>query len=189
MGYQKQWVERDDSVPGYIYLIQAEGFHGKIESCFVKRCKIGLTRNIQNRLEQLEGSQPPCNYKVIRTICVDNMALVEGQLHRQFKHCAVKLRRSREWFDFSPWQFLLVNWAFSQCDRAINARDESRALAAKVLVGSGLAILIATAASGQFQENPKISPHPTVIQTTGLPAKGEALRQQIRKHKNSRFGG
>lgn len=184
--HQKQWVERDDSVPGYIYLIQAEGFHGKIESCFVKRCKIGLTRNIQNRLEQLEGSQPPCNYKVIRTICVDNMALVEGQLHRQFKHCAVKLRRSREWFDFSPWQFLLVNWAFSQCDRAINARDESRALAAKVLVGSGLAILIATAASGQFQQKPEAHP------AANLSVHKQLLTQpprQIQKNQSSRLVG
>ncbi len=71
MSYQKQWVERDDSVPGYIYLLKAEGFHGVIPGYVMSRVKIGLTRNLQNRIDQLEEGQAPCNYKVIRSIYVE----------------------------------------------------------------------------------------------------------------------
>lgn len=153
MAYQKQWVERDDSIPGYIYLLKAEGFHGVVPGCMLSRVKIGLTRNLQNRIDQLEGGQAPCNYKVVKSIYVQNMAEVEGLLHQQFKHRNVKLNRSREFFDLNPWEMLMVCWAMNRHDRAINISIplSSRPGFAKMLVVSGLGLLLFTALSGQLQ--------------------------------------
>jgi hypothetical protein len=161
MTYQKQWVERDDAVPGYIYLLKALGFHGIVPGCVLTRVKIGLTRHLQNRIDQLEGGQAPCNYKVIRSIYVQNMAEVERQLHQQFKHRNVKLNRSREFFDLSPWEMLMVHCAFSRHDRAMNVTIPlaSRPGLAKLLMLSGLGLLLFTAVSGQFHTPSKKTIH------------------------------
>lgn len=190
MYYQNQHSQvRNDNEPGYLYLMQAIGYHGLVPGCYLRRCKIGLSRNPQLRLENFIANQPPCDIKILRTIWVEDMKAVEAKLHNQFQNCKVKLTKSREWFDLTPWQFLLVNWAFSQCDRAIKARDgfTSRALAAKVLVGSGLALLMATAVSGQFQPKPEAS-KPAVSQSVNFQHLGQPPRQ-IRKHKSSSLGG
>ena len=165
--HQKQWIDRDDNVPGYVYLMEAIGYHGFLPGCYLRRVKIGLSRNPQLRLENFIANQPPCDIKILRTIYVEDMKAAEGRLHNQFQNCKVKLIKSKEWFDFNPWQFLKVNLAFSRCDRAVSVRDEftSRALAAKVLVGSGLALLIVTAASG-FQPKPEAS-QPRVSNSLG----------------------
>jgi T5orf172 domain len=109
-----QYQARNDNVTGYIYLMEAEGFHGLIPGCYLRRCKIGLSRNPQMRLDTFHSNQPPCNIKMLRTIYVENMELVESELHRKLKHCNVKLFKSREWFDLSPVDFIRVNWAFSK---------------------------------------------------------------------------
>lgn len=152
MIYQKQWVERDDSVPGYVYLLKCENFHGIVPGCVLSRVKIGLTRNLQNRIDQLEGGQAPCNYKVIRSIYVENMAEVERQLHQQFKHRNVKLNRSREFFDLNLLEMLKVQWLMSRYDRAIDVSIPliSRPNFAKLLVASGLGILLLNVIAGQF---------------------------------------
>ncbi|BDA71557.1 hypothetical protein CAL7716_057230 [Calothrix sp. PCC 7716] len=96
--YQSVYV-RDDNVPGYVYLMEAEGFHGAF-SGLCKRIKIGLSRNPDAREDTLNSNQPPCNINIVDTVYVYKMLEVETYLHNKFKHRNVKLRKSREWFDF-----------------------------------------------------------------------------------------
>jgi Meiotically up-regulated gene 113 len=96
--------------PGYIYLIEAIGYHG-IASPFLKRCKIGLSRNPEARRQNFVKSQFPCDVKLLKTIYVEDMAEVESKLHQQFDFCNVTLEKSREWFDLNPVQYLRVRLA------------------------------------------------------------------------------
>nr|WP_277880468.1 GIY-YIG nuclease family protein [Calothrix sp. FACHB-1219] len=95
-------------------MMEAEGYHGIFPGRYLRRCKIGLSRNPQMRLDTFHSNQPPCNIKILKTIYVENMELVESELHQKFKHCNVKLLKSREWFDLSPVDFIRVNWEFSK---------------------------------------------------------------------------
>ncbi len=92
------------------------------------------------------------------------MAEVEKKLHQQFKHCNVKLNRSREFFDLNPLEMMKVNWAFSRHDQAMNATIplSSRPSFAKFLILSGLGLLLYTAISGQFQQPQSQSTHEVV---------------------------
>lgn len=54
---------RDDHVPGWVYLLEAEGYHGLLPGVYLHHCKIGLTRSVENRLDTLHSSQPLCNCK------------------------------------------------------------------------------------------------------------------------------
>ncbi|MBE8988067.1 GIY-YIG nuclease family protein [Nostoc sp. LEGE 12450] len=94
--------------------MEAEGYHGLIPGCYLRRCKIGLSRNPEARLDSFHRNQPPCNVKILKTIYVEDMADVEGELHQQFSQCNVELIKSQEWFDFNPVQFLMVNWEFEK---------------------------------------------------------------------------
>ncbi|MBD2441005.1 GIY-YIG nuclease family protein [Nostoc sp. FACHB-110] len=97
--------------------MEAEGYHGLIPGCYLRRCKIGLSRNPQLRLENFHSNQPPCNIKILTTVYVQDMAEVETQLHQQFKKCQVKgLAKSREWFDFNPLQMPMVRYAIAKHD-------------------------------------------------------------------------
>ena len=82
---------KNDHEPGFIYLMEAEGYHGLIPGAWLRRCKIGLSRNPEARLDNFHRNQPPCNVKILKTIYVENMADVEGKLHQQFSRCNVKL--------------------------------------------------------------------------------------------------
>ncbi len=164
MTYQRQWIERNDNVAGFVYLMEAEGYHGVLPGCFLRRCKIGLSRNPQKRLEDFHSNQPPCNVKIIRTIFVEDMATIEGQLHAQFKHCSVKLLRSKEWFDFHPLQFWQVLQAFNRYEKPrfnLTAKLPSSLLVGCTigLLGSGLLL---HSASSQ-PEPPKPDP---IVQAT-----------------------
>jgi hypothetical protein len=108
------WVERDDHQPGFVYLILAEGYHGWIPGCVLKRVKIGLSRNPEARLETFHSNQPPCNLRILRTIYVEDMGEVENKLHQVFKNSNVKLKKSREFFDLMPWQMVQVHWLMTQ---------------------------------------------------------------------------
>jgi hypothetical protein len=120
-GYQA----RNDHEPGYIYLMQAEGYHGLIPGFYLRRCKIGLSRNPQLRLENFHANQPPCNIKILATVYVQDMADVETQLHNQFKHCQVNnLVKSREWFDFNLLQMAIVRYAIAKHDVHVFTFDE-----------------------------------------------------------------
>ncbi|MFS0519783.1 GIY-YIG nuclease family protein [Nostoc sp. UIC 10607] len=105
---------KNDHEPGFIYLMEAEGYHGLIPGCYLRRCKIGLSRNPEARLDNFHRNQPPCNVKILKTIYVEDMADVEGELHQQFSQCNVELIKSQEWFDFNPVQFMIVNWEFEK---------------------------------------------------------------------------
>ncbi|MBP5976604.1 GIY-YIG nuclease family protein [Brasilonema sp. CT11] len=133
---------RDDHVPGWVYLLEAEGYHGILPGCYLRRCKIGLTRSVENRLDTLHSSQPPCNYKVVKAIYVADMAAVEDALHRQFKHRNVKLIKSREWHDFLPHQYAMVLWMFSRYDSKREHSISPRLIAAGLAALLGVGLLI-----------------------------------------------
>lgn len=40
------------------------------------------------------------------------MAGIEDELHELFKDSHVKLEKSKEWFDLTPWQYYRCLWAF-----------------------------------------------------------------------------
>lgn len=109
--YSSYYQARNDNCPGYIYLMCAKGFHGFLPGLLLKRCKIGLSRNPEARARQIasfEGSQPPCDIAILKTVYVQDMKLIEGKLHKRFNRSNVKLKKSREWFDLWIWQIWLI---------------------------------------------------------------------------------
>ncbi|ARV58008.1 hypothetical protein BZZ01_04560 [Nostocales cyanobacterium HT-58-2] len=134
---------------GYIYLMEAIGFHGILPGCYLRRCKIGLSENPQKRLAQILSNQPPCDIKIIKSIYVKNMAGVESLLHKQFKNCNVKLIKSREWFDLNPLQFYQVCRAFNYYEKP----NKFRIPLPLVLIGISLiGLLITSAINNHSQE-------------------------------------
>ncbi|MDJ0617023.1 MAG: GIY-YIG nuclease family protein [Calothrix sp. MO_192.B10] len=102
------YIERDENVTGYIYIMEAEGFHGIFPGKLLKykRIKIGLSRNPNSRENRLNSTQPPCNINLIDTVYVYNMKDAETHLHQMFQSCNVKLRKSKEWYDFNHFQYI-----------------------------------------------------------------------------------
>lgn len=146
----KIYQTRNDHEPGWIYLIEAIGFHGIIPGCYLKRCKIGLSRNPQARLDAFHDNQPPCDLRIVRTIYVNDMEVVETQLHKQFRSCNVKLKKSREWFDLNPWQFWLVQRSLDRYEKKLNpSRIPATALIVAGLIGG---IAIATLSQVSIQQ-------------------------------------
>jgi hypothetical protein len=141
---QNQWVERNDNQPGFIYLILAEGYHGWIPGCVLKRVKIGLSKNPEARLETFHSNQPPCNLRILRTIYVEDMATVEAKLHQVFKNSNVKLKKSREFFDLMPWQMAQVHWLMSQHEVKVwsYADIPKRALVGGLIALLGVGVMI-----------------------------------------------
>jgi Meiotically up-regulated gene 113 len=90
----EELVDLNEEKSGYVYLIEAKRFHG-VGSRFIKRCKIGRSINIAQRLQQLNSSQAPCPLKLVKSIYVIDMSLVESRLHQEFKQNRVY----KEWFD------------------------------------------------------------------------------------------
>ncbi|MHC5854911.1 GIY-YIG nuclease family protein [Nostoc sp.] len=105
---------RNDHEPGYIYLMEAERYHGLIPGAWLRRCKIGLSRDPEARLDRFHRNQPPCDVRILKTIYVEDMAEIESHLHEKFSDCNVDLIKSQEWFDFNPVQFLSVQWEFEK---------------------------------------------------------------------------
>lgn len=108
--YQQE--QRDNHSPGYVYLIEAIGFGGIIPGKFLRRCKIGLSRDPDARLYRFKTSQFPCDVRIVVTIYTEDMAATEDDLHELFEHNHVKIEKSREWFDLPPWQYYRCLWAF-----------------------------------------------------------------------------
>lgn len=109
--FDYQYELREDHQPGYVYLLIAKGHHGMVPGLLLKRCKIGLSRNPEQRVRQIasfEGSQPPCDIAILKTVYVADMKKVEGKLHKKFNHSRVKLKKSREWFDLWVWEIWLA---------------------------------------------------------------------------------
>lgn len=78
------WVDRDDNVPGYLYLINRVGSDSY---------KIGLTRNRSKRFSQLQCGCPE-PLKFTHTVKVDRMFDSEKHLHNVF----ASYRTRGEWF-------------------------------------------------------------------------------------------
>lgn len=153
---------RDDHVPGWVYLLEAEGYHGIVPGAYLRRCKIGLTRSVENRLDTLHGSQPPCNYKLVKAIYVQDMAAVEDALHAQFKHRNVKLIKSREWFDIYPWQYAHVLWMFNRYDSKRNFSISPKVVAGGLVALLGVGLLIGYSIRERVSE---IVPAPTKVES------------------------
>jgi hypothetical protein len=135
---------RDDHVPGYVYLIEAINVTGIIPGKLIRRCKIGLSRNPELRLQNFVDNQPPCDFQIIKAIYVEDMATVEDQLHSKFKHCNIKLEKSREWFDLNPWQYAMVIWAFSRYEshRVSFADVSKRAISGTLIALIGVGVMV-----------------------------------------------
>jgi hypothetical protein len=159
--YPKPYVYRNDNVEGYIYLIEAVNVTGIIPGKLVRRCKIGLSRNPELRLQNFIDNQPPCDFRIIKTIYVEDMATVEDALHARFKHCNIKLEKSREWHDFNPWQYAMVLWAFSRYEsHRISFEDVPVRLIAGGLVALlGIGLMIGYAA--RPDDTPQVQPATT----------------------------
>jgi len=145
------WQQRDDSVPGYIYLLKAKGFHGWIPGAVLGRYKIGLSRDVDRRLETLHSNQPPSDLEVVKVIAVEDMASVEAELHRVFKSQNVKLLKSREYFDLNPLQVQHCLWLMSRHEVT---RSHST-ISVKAIAGGLIALLGVGMLIGQsFQSEP-----------------------------------
>ncbi len=152
---------RDDHVPGYVYLFEAINVTGIIPGKLVRRCKIGLSRNPGLRLQNFIDNQPPCNFQIIKTIHVSDMASVEDALHARFKHCNIKLEKSREWFDLNLWQYQMVLWAFSRYEsQRVSFSDLPKRAIVGALIGLlGLGMLIG---HGMRSDDPQVQSAPVI---------------------------
>ena len=153
--FSKRCEYRDDHVPGYVYLIEAINVTGIIPGKLVRRCKIGLSRNPEMRLQNFIDNQPPCNFQIIKAIYVEDMAAVEDTLHNQFKHCNIKLEKSREWFDLNVWQYAMVLWAFSRYE---SRRITFENIPVRLVAGGLVALLGVGILIGQSMRSPQVQP-------------------------------
>jgi hypothetical protein len=132
------WQEKNDSVQGYIYLLRVKDFHGWIPGAVLGRYKIGLSRDVDRRLDTLHSNQPPTDLEVVKVIAVEDMASVEAELHRVFKSQNVKLLKSREYFDLNPLQVQHCLWLM----RRYEARRWSSSEIPVKAIASGLIALL-----------------------------------------------
>lgn len=146
---------KNDHEPGFIYLMEAEGYHGLVPGAWLRRCKIGLSRNPEARLENFHRNQPPCNVKILKTIYVEDMADVEGELHQQFSQCNVELIKSQEWFDFNPAQFMIVSWEFEKRSLHILSLKD---LPVKLIIFGMVGLLGVGAITGRLTSQPPMQP-------------------------------
>ena len=136
------WQQRNDSVAGYIYLLKAKDFHGWIPGAVLGRYKIGLSRDVDRRLEALHSNQPPTDLEVVKVIAVEDMASVEAELHRVFKSQNVKLLKSREYFDLNPLQVQHCLWLMRRYERSPRPMISTKAVAGGLIALLGVGMLI-----------------------------------------------
>jgi hypothetical protein len=136
------WQQRDDNVPGYIYLMKAIGYGGIIPGCLIGRYKIGLSRNPEARLEQLLSAQPCCDIEIIHTVTVESMADAESELHSVFKNSNVKLAKSREWSNLNPLQVQQCIWRMNRYERSHRPAISMKAIAGGLIALLGVGMLI-----------------------------------------------
>jgi hypothetical protein len=138
MAYQ----QRDDNVPGYIYLMKAIGYGGIIPGVLIGRYKIGLSRSPQNRLDQLHSAQPCCDIEIVHTVAVESMADAESELHSVFKNSNVKLLKSREWFNLNLLQVQQCIWLMNRYERSHRPALSMKAIAGGLIALLGVGMLI-----------------------------------------------
>ena len=145
------WQQRDDSVPGKIYLMRAIGYGGIIPGALIGRYKIGLSRNPEARLDQLLTAQPCCDIEIVHTVAVDDMAEVEGELHKIFKNSNVSLIKSKEWFNLNPLQVQRCICLMNQADiKRVQNQISTKAIAGGIIALLGVGMLIGQS----FQSEP-----------------------------------
>ena len=150
---------RDDHVPGFVYLIEAINVTGIIPGKLIRRCKIGLSRNPGLRLQNFIDNQPPCDFRIVKAIYVEDMAAVEDTLHTRFKHCNIKLEKSREWFNLNPWQYQQALWAFSRYE---SHRISFEDIPVRLVAGGLIALLGVGMLIGQTMKEPQPKVQPSV---------------------------
>ncbi|MBW4450045.1 MAG: GIY-YIG nuclease family protein [Spirirestis rafaelensis WJT71-NPBG6] len=138
MSYQ----QRDDNVPGKIYLMRAIGYGGIIPGVLIGRYKIGLSRSPENRLDQLLSAQPCCDIEIVYTVYVERMADVEAELHSVFKNSNVKLAKSREWFNLNPLQVQQCIYLMNRYERSHRPVISTKAIAGGLIALLGVGMLI-----------------------------------------------
>jgi hypothetical protein len=152
------WQQRDDNVPGKIYLMKAIGYGGLIPGCLIGRYKIGLSRNPEARLDQLLSAQPCCDIEIVHTVAVANMAEVESELHEIFKNSNVPLIKSQEWFAFNPLQVHRCIWLMNQADiKRVRKPISTKAIAGGLIALLGVAILIGHTMRSENPQNLPVS--------------------------------
>ena len=155
MNYYNSYVARDDHVPGYVYIFEAEGFHGWLPGCLLKRYKIGLSRNPDARVQRLVDGQPPCDFKIVKTIYVEDMAGVEADLHQRFAGSNVRLEKSREWFDLYPWQLAMLKFHMNRYDSQFVSWADLpfKKIAITLIVVFGLGVVVAVPVLEMVEQN------------------------------------
>ena len=91
-GFTKPPQETRDPKPGYIYVIGNPLSFGENRNWY----KVGLSVNPKQRRSQF-NTAAPYDYKIYATIHVEDMFLVEGDLHRRLRK--YRIRKNREWFE------------------------------------------------------------------------------------------
>ena len=123
--------------PGYVYAIVALGYGGLVPGLWLKRVKIGVSNNPDRRVNEFVAGQPPCDFWILHTVYVSDMATVESELHQTFAHRNVKLERSKEWFSLTPWELRYLFWLMNRY--ASGKRGVSRKQAA-ICLGAAFAL-------------------------------------------------
>lgn len=149
------WQQRDDNVPGTVYLLKAKGFHGIFPGLYLSRVKIGLTRNLEARLDTLHSAQPCTDLEVVHSVYVEDMESVETSLHKTFKKSNVKLIKSREWFNLNPIQVQYCIWLMERA-KMNNRQKTSYPISTKTIAGGLLVLLGVGVLLGQsFKPEPQ----------------------------------
>jgi predicted GIY-YIG superfamily endonuclease len=87
MGWQMKSSNRDTE--GFVYVITNSAFAGYV--------KIGITKNIKNRLRTYQTSAPMRDYKVEHYIQHPNCYKAEKDIHEALHYFA--LSKKNEWFE------------------------------------------------------------------------------------------
>lgn len=81
---------------GYVYIIVNENFPNY--------CKIGVTKNIKNRLRSYQTSSPHRNYKVKHYIFHENCYEAEKRIRKLLEYFALNIKN--EWYEI-PLEFAI----------------------------------------------------------------------------------
>lgn len=99
--------------PGFIYLIEATG----VFKSGTVRCKLGKSINKEERLNQLQRSQPCTTYEIIDSLLCNNITITEQLFHRRYRKYNANLPNSKEWFDFPPEVLAQVKTDFRELEK------------------------------------------------------------------------
>jgi len=81
---------------GFIYILENEALHGM--------CKIGRAKDVNERLECLNGTNIPFRFKCVFECKVRNYIKVEKAIHKILDK--YRVQKDREFFYVEPWQVI-----------------------------------------------------------------------------------